>query len=65
MNKVIKLPNGSSLDVFITPEFLERIKCYFELGSVSEVKDDHIKMFIHRAVDSAVEKAEKNLKIQS
>ena len=65
MQKKIKLSNGSFLDVFITPMFLERIKSYFDLQSISEVQDDHIRRFIYGAVDNAVVRAETDLKNSS
>ena len=65
MHKVIKLPNGLPLEVFVTPDFLEKVRVHFSLSSCEEVDDDHIRRFIHGAVDGAVKKAEKSLKNSS
>ena len=61
MKKNIDLPNGLSLEVFVTQEFLQKVRESFDLDHNQEVQDHHIKNFIYSAVDNAVEKAEKNL----
>jgi hypothetical protein len=52
----IDLPAGGVLTVQLSPEFLSIVKKHF---NVSEVTDDHIRMFIWGAVDGAVTKAER------
>ena len=63
--KIINLPNGLDLEVQVTPEFLNIVKEHFELKSVLEVDDNYIKQFIYGSVNSALEKAEKELNSSS
>jgi hypothetical protein len=53
----ITLPNKQTLEVQLTPPFLDRVADQFGILS-SEVSDDHIRMFIFGAFKSAIDKAE-------
>jgi hypothetical protein len=60
IKKNIALPKGGTLEVNITPQFLEVVRKHFELSATSFVNDDHIRMYIWGAFKNAVEKAEKS-----
>jgi len=55
---IVKLPNGNELEVSATPEFLEVVKNHFNLSSVDQVDNDHIRLFIYGSTKSAFEKSE-------
>jgi hypothetical protein len=57
--KLIRLPNGSTLEVSIFPGFLEKVRDHFSLKSSSDVEDDHIRMYIYGVFKTAVDKTEK------
>lgn len=54
--KLIKLPNGNTLEVSIFPGFLEKVKEHFSLADVEDVNDDHVRMYIYGAFKSALDK---------
>tara|TARA_Y100000593_G_scaffold94560_1_gene194287 strand:+ start:3262 stop:3450 length:189 start_codon:yes stop_codon:yes gene_type:complete len=56
----LNLPNGTNLEVQVTPEFISKIQDHFNIDSPENVSEDHIRMFIYGSVKSAVEKAEQN-----
>lgn len=56
--KLIKLPNGTTLEVTMYPGFLEKLQEHFKLQSASEVDDDHIRMYIYGAFKGAIDKQE-------
>jgi hypothetical protein len=52
MTRTIALPKGGSLEVSMTPEFLNRVRKQFALSSDADVHDDHVRMFVWGAVNS-------------
>jgi hypothetical protein len=54
--RIIKLPAGGDLEVFTTPKLFETIRQHFNLNSVEEVTDNHIRMFIYGSTKSALDK---------
>lgn len=56
--KFITLPNGTTLEVSMYPGFLEKLREHFKLQSVSEIDDDHIRMYIYGAFKGAIDKQE-------
>lgn len=58
--KSIQLPQGGTLEVEMTPEFLSRVRAHFNLPAMNTVADDHIRMFIWGAFKNAIDKAEKS-----
>lgn len=60
IKKSIALPKGGTLEVDITPQFLEVVRQHFELSATSFVNDNHIRMYIWGAFKNAVEKAERS-----
>lgn len=56
--RIIKLSRGNTLEVTIHPGFLERVASHFMLNSISEVDDDHVRMYIFGAFKNAVDKIE-------
>ena len=60
IKKNIALPKGGTLEVDITPQFLEVVRKHFELSATSSVNDDHIRMYIWGAFKNAFEKAERS-----
>jgi hypothetical protein len=56
--KLIKLPNGSTLEVSIYPGFIEKLKNHFGLESDASVNDDHIRMYIYGAFKGAIDRQE-------
>jgi hypothetical protein len=59
ITKSIALPRGGSLDVDLTPKFLDVVRNHFNLSHVLDVNDDHIRMYIWGAFKNAVDKAER------
>lgn len=59
IKKIIDLPKGGTLEVDVTPKFLEIVKNHFGLMSSDEVDDDHVRMYIWGAFKNAIDKAEK------
>lgn len=55
--RIISLPSKQTLEVQLTPAFLDRVASQFDV-SLNEVSDDHIRMFIFGAFRSAIDKAE-------
>ena len=53
----ITLPNGSNLEVHITPKFLDAVRKQLSLSEGVQVTDSHIRIFIHDCTSSAFEKA--------
>ena len=58
--RLVKLPKGGSLEVSLTTEFLQLLATHFGLPSPNFVNDDHIRMFVHDSMKTALDKAEKN-----
>ena len=55
--RIIRLPKGGDLEIELTPEFLNVVKSHFGLNDISEVDDDHIRMFVYISTKSAFDKA--------
>lgn len=60
IKKNIALPKGGTLEVDVTPQFLEIVRQHFELSTTSSVDDDHIKTYIWGAFKNAIDKAERS-----
>tara|TARA_Y100000310_G_C20623522_1_gene784615 strand:+ start:715 stop:903 length:189 start_codon:yes stop_codon:yes gene_type:complete len=54
--KNIILKTGNTLELECTQEFLDKIQQYFNLDE--SPSDDHIRMFLHGSVKSAIDKAD-------
>tara|TARA_B100000131_G_scaffold71189_1_gene67603 strand:+ start:65 stop:259 length:195 start_codon:yes stop_codon:yes gene_type:complete len=54
--RLIDLPQGATLEVSIKPEFLEKVKAHYNLETIQDVNDDHIRRFIHNVFSTAVDK---------
>lgn len=59
IKKSIALPKGGTLEVDVTPQFLEVVRKHFELSTTALVDDNHIRMYIWGAFKNAVDKSEK------
>jgi hypothetical protein len=59
--RVITLPKGGTLEVTMSPKFLKAVRDHFQVEDWRHLDDDHIRMFIHGSVDSAIAKAEREL----
>jgi len=59
IKKNIALPRGGTLEVDVTPQFLEIVQKHFQLSNLSLVDDEHIRMYIWGAFKNAIDKAEK------
>lgn len=57
--KNIALPKGGTLEVDVTPQFLDIVCKHFQLSSTNFVSDDHIRMYVWGAFKNAIEKAER------
>jgi hypothetical protein len=55
--KHIPLPKGGTLEVDVTPKFLDVLKNHFSLSSTDDVNDDHVRMFIWGSFKNAIEKS--------
>jgi len=55
----IALPKGGTLEVDVTPQFLDVVRKHFNLPAANTVSDDHIRMYVWGAFKNAVDKAEK------
>jgi hypothetical protein len=56
--KFIQLPKGGTLELDLTPAFLERVRAHVGVNSVDDVNDDHLRMYIFGTVKSALDKSE-------
>lgn len=59
IKKDIPLPKGGTLELELTPKFLDILQTHFELTSADHVTDDHIRMYVWGAFKNAIEKAER------
>ena len=57
--KNIQLPKGGTLEVDVTPKFLNIVRSHFNIPESQSVSDDYIRMYIWGAFKNAVDKAEK------
>jgi len=55
--KHIHLPKGGTLEVDVTPKFLDVVKEHFGLSASEDVTDDHVRMFIWGSFKNAIEKS--------
>lgn len=60
-NKTITLPNGNSLELEFTSDFISKIKEHYDLKDNSAVTDDHVRMFIYSTCKDAFDKAEREI----
>lgn len=56
--RFIKLPKGETLEVSMSQEFIDRLRLHYGLSPDQKVEDDHVRMYVWGAVNTAVEKAE-------
>lgn len=59
IRKNIALPKGGTLEVDVTPQFLDVVCSHFKLSSTNSVSDEHIRMYVWGAFKNAIEKAER------
>lgn len=52
----IPLPRGGTLEVEVTPKFLDVVASHFGLHVPQDVNDDHIRMYIWGAFKNAIDK---------
>lgn len=55
--KNIQLPKGGTLEVDVTPKFLDAIRAHFNIPTAHPVEDDYIRMYIWGAFKNAIDKA--------
>lgn len=55
--RMIALPRGGVLEVQVTDEFMVRVSEHFSVQR-DEVTDEHVKMFVWGAFNTAVDKAD-------
>jgi len=56
----IELPNGGTLHIDMTDQFMIVLRNYFKLSVDDYIQDDHIRMFMFGAVKTALDKVETN-----
>jgi len=61
IKKNIALPTGGTLEVDMTDKFLDVVKNHFELASIKEIHDEHLRLYIWGAFKNALDKAEKDV----
>ncbi len=61
----IKLHNGNTLEVEVTPVFLDKIREHLELSENEPVTDLQIKMFIYSCTNNALSKEDENPEVDS
>jgi hypothetical protein len=54
----VDLPKGGTLELELTDKFLQVVRDQFMLQTISEVKEEHIRMYIWGAFKNALDKAE-------
>jgi hypothetical protein len=57
----IELPTGATLNVAMTQEFIDRARLHFGLSSEEKLDDDHVRMYVWGAVNTAVDRAESEM----
>ena len=55
--KYVPLPRGGTLEIQMTPSFIDKVRYHFGLKESDPVTDDHFRMFIWGALNFAIEKA--------
>lgn len=61
----IALPQGGTLRVTMSDQFITTLRSHFKLGADEQIHDDHVRMFIFGAVKGALDKAENEAKDSS
>lgn len=56
--RLIKLPQGGTLHLTPTDAFYEAVRRQFDLKADEHVDDDHVRMFIHGAVKTAIDRCD-------
>lgn len=56
--RLIVLPTGGTLEVEMSEEFLQKLREHFKLGDGAQVDDDHVRMFIWGACNTAISAVE-------
>jgi len=59
--RVIKLPKGGDLEVDVHPGLYDAVRVHCRLKDDEPVDDDSLRMFIFRALDSALTGAERKM----
>jgi hypothetical protein len=59
IKKNIQLPKGGTLELAVTPKFLDVVRSHFNVSATDAVGDDYIRMYIWGAFKNAIDKAEK------
>lgn len=57
----ISTPEGI-LEVEMTQEFIDRVKQHYGIFGNQPLEDEHVRRYVWKAVDTAVSKAERELK---
>jgi hypothetical protein len=57
----IRTRDGSVLEVSLTQKFIDVLRQHFGLLESQPVEDDHVRMYVFGAVNTAVNRAEKEL----
>jgi hypothetical protein len=60
--RCITLPQGGTLEVEMTSEFIAELRKHYQLSSDQAVDDDHVRMYVWGALNNAVDKAEREVK---
>lgn len=58
----IELPQGGTLDVEMTPQFIAKLRQHYGLYGDQPLDDDHVRMYVWGSLNSAVVKAEQETK---
>lgn len=58
----ITLPQGGTLEVKLSQSFIDRVKQHFGIFGDQLVDDDHVRMYLFGAFDSAITKVEREVK---
>jgi hypothetical protein len=54
----IILPQGGTLEVQMTQEYIDKLRQHFGLFGDQPLDDDHVRMYVWGSLNSAVDKAE-------
>lgn len=57
----ISLPKGGTLQITMSPEFLNKVRSHFSIPTGVDVSDEHIRMFVYGSCKTAIDKAENNI----
>lgn len=56
----IALPKGGTLEVEMTTAFVDALRKHYGLDDAEKLDDDHVRMYVWGAVNTATDKAEKD-----